>query len=588
MRFQNLRSRPYLALLICLFALIDPAAGAKIYKGTAVFTRIGVVIELAESMTKTELTNLQGKFGGTLAIKPLSDEVGAQSGEQFIFDYGPERIDGKRLLIRFTWKPLQDYRITLKWEDSSRLEARGTSPLKPAPYPIRIVELDNSLSLLANLQRPATPTTVAFSPGGERLAIASNAGHLTIINPLTGDEIWKTRISEGYAKHATFSPYGRRLYIGEQSADGFIYAYDLSGSRPALLWKYRMADDIDTSMPHNPNDVYAWVQYPGPYRITVTESDDLLVAGNHSWTRDGVGLKKAQLYRFDGETGHRKWKWPRTQILPMTISWFDHSRDGKTIALLAYKRGSTDSTQFKPGTLYIIDGETGEPRWEYTFEPLKPYFEEVTFWRGVSVSPDGDFVNVTTDDGRAFIFNTMPKQEQIKPLWETALTTPLEVSGIPIIATSGTVGGTDKLAFFVTGDTFIPYHLQKGAQQPPSAHPNGMTLFAYSWSGEKIWQWKLENMPQGLRVDAAGRYAAVSVSRRGGNIEDQLHGVSLFDSTAKGGGLAKYLYTYRTEGQLPYDTIDLSADGRFIAVIETPVVMPDETPCGKNRVHVLQ
>ena len=27
------------------------------------------------------------------------------------------------------------------------------------------------------------------------------------------------------------------------------------------------------------------------------------MAGNHSWTKDGVALKKAQLYRFDGETG---------------------------------------------------------------------------------------------------------------------------------------------------------------------------------------------------------------------------------------------------------------------------------------------
>ncbi|MCZ6675643.1 MAG: hypothetical protein O7E52_00135, partial [Candidatus Poribacteria bacterium] len=95
-------------------------------------------------------------------------------------------------------------------------------------------------------------------------------------------------------------------------------------------------------------------------------------------------------------------------------------------------------------------------------------------------------------------------------------------------------------------------------------------------------------MPQGLRIDAAGRYAAISLSKRSGNIEEQLHGVSLFDLTAKGGGLAKYLYTYRTEGQLPYDTIDISADGRFIAVIEAPIVMPDETQRGKNRVHIIQ
>ena len=72
------------------------------------------------------------------------------------------------------------------------------------------------------------------------------------------------------------------------------------------------------------------------------------------------------------------------------------------------------------------------------------------------------------------------------------------------------------------------------------------------------------------------------------NVEEQLHGVSVFDLTAKGGGLSKYLYTYRTEGQLPYDTISISADGRFIALIEMPIVMPDETVRGGNRVHIIR
>ena len=66
-----------------------------------------------------------------------------------------------------------------------------------------------------------------------------------------------------------------------------------------------------------------------------------------------------------------------------------------------------------------------------------------------------------------------------------------------------------------------------------------------------MWQWTLENMPQGLQVDGTGRYAVISVSKRGGNVEEQLHGVSVFDLTAEGGGLSKYLYTYRTEGTAP-------------------------------------
>ena len=67
----------------------------------------------------------------------------------------------------------------------------------------------------------------------------------------------------------------------------------------------------------------------------------------------------------------------------MTISWFDYSRDAKTVALLTYIRGSGETGGFRSGTLYVINGETGEAAWEHTFDPLTPYFEEVTFWRGV-------------------------------------------------------------------------------------------------------------------------------------------------------------------------------------------------------------
>ena len=572
MRNQKLRLSIFLGLLIYVF--VPTHAVAKPLKGNVIFTRGSIVIELEE-----RLKGVNQPDSPSLAIREAAEPT------EEIF---PAWIDDQRTLATYDWKPQTSYHVTLRWTDGRLFEIDTTAPLKPLPYRIRTVELEEPLSLLANLQRPATPTTIAFSPDGEQLAIGTDTGHVAIINSLTGDRIWKTRISEGYAKHAAFSPDGKRFYIGEQSPDGFIYAYDLSTTKPTLLWKYRMANDIDTSIPQNPDDVYAWVQYPGPYRISTTDAGDLLVVGNHAWTKDGVGLKKAQLYRFDGKTGTLKWKWPPDQTLPMTISWFDYSRDVKTVALLAYKRGSGDTASFKSGTLYVIDGETGETAWEYTFDPFKPYFEEVTFWRGVSVSPDGQFINVTADDGRAFIFNAAQTSEGAKSLWKTNLTAPLEVSDIPIIATNGTIDATNDFALFVTGDTFIPYHLQKGAQRPPSAHPNGMTLFAHGWSGDKVWQWTLENMPQGMQVDGMGRYAVISVSKRGRNVEEQLHGISVFDLTAEGGGLSKYLYTYRTEGQLPYDTIAISADGRFIALIETPIVMPDETVRGGNRVHIIR
>ena len=495
-----------------------------------------------------------------------------------------QQIDEKRVLFQLAWQPNQNYQFHLN--DS---EATATSPLKPEPYLIRTIELDGLLSLIENLRQPAKPTALALGHGNRpKLAVATDSGHLAVLQPLTGEILWKTRISEGYVRRMAFSPDDTQLYIGEQAADGFIYCYDLTTDKPTLRWKYRTADDIETSTPSNPDSVYAWVSYPGQSHMQTLANGDLLVAGVHSWTENNTPLKKSQLYRFGGETGDIIWKWPREGAVPKIIRWFDVSADGKTLALLTdsghnLQSSETDESDAGNGKLSVLNAEDGTEQWHMDIEPLREYFTQVTFWRGVSISPDGKFMNVTTDDGRAFIFGV----DKPEPIWQENLTTPLEVSGIPIVATSGTIGATNTAALFVTGDTYIPYHLRKGAQKPSAGHPNGMTLFAYSWHGEKIWQWKLENMPQGLRIDAKDRYAVLSVSKRAQDPNESLHGVSMFDLTVDGSGLAKYLYTYRTDGQLPYDTLAISTDGALIVVVEAPIAMSDETVRGKSRVHVL-
>ena len=494
------------------------------------------------------------------------------------------RIDANRVLFQLAWQPNQNYQFHLN--DS---EITATSPLKPEPYLIRTVELDGLLSLVENLRQPANPTALALGDGNTpKLAVATDSGHLAVLQPLTGETLWKTRISEGYVKRTAFSPDNTRLYIGEQAADGFIYCYDLTTDKPTLRWKYRTADDIETSTPSNPDSVYAWVNYPGQSHMRTLANGDLLVASVHSWTENNTPLKKSQLYRFDSETGNVIWKWPHDGAVSRIIRWFDVSADGQTLALITdsghnLQGSATDESDAGNGKLAVLNTEDGTEKWHADIEPLREYFAQVTFWRGVSMSPDGKFINLTTDDGRVFIFDV----NKSEPIWQENLATPLEVSDIPIIATTGTIGATDAAALFVTGDTYIPYHLRKGAQKPSAGHPNGMTLFAYSWSGEKIWQWKLENMPQGLRIDAKDRYAVLSVSKRAQDPNESLHGVSVFDLTAAGSGLAKYLYTYRTEGQLPYDTLAISADGGLIVVVEVPIAMSDETVRGKSRVHVL-
>ena len=562
---------------LCLFVILPISiATAEI---SVNWIRTGVMLEVQD----------KGDVVGSISVATVSNGVAHKLAEAPTVTQFNTQFNSKRILLQFPWQPNEDYQFHFR---SSDIKITATSPLKPTPYLISTVELGGLLSLMENLRQPAKPTAIALGHGKasytHKLAVATDSGHLAVLQTLSGKALWQTRISEGYVRRMAFSPDNSLLYIGEQAADGFIYCYNFAASESTLRWKYRTADDIETSTPSNPDSVYAWVSYPGPACMRTLSNGDLLVAGVHSWTQNDTPLKKSQLYRFDSETGNVIWKWPRDGATQKIIRWFDVSADGKTLALVMdsghnLQGSTTDESGAGNGKLVVLNAEDGTEEWQTNIEPLREYFSQVTFWRGVSVSPDGKFINVTTDDGRAFIFDVNTSE----PIWQSNLTTPLEVSGIPIVATSGTIGATDAAALFVTGDTYIPYHLRKGAQKPSAAHPNAMTLFAYSWTGEKTWQWQLENMPQGLRIDAKDRYAALSVSKRTQDPNESLHGVSVFDLTAEGSGLSKYLYTYRTEGQLPYDTLAISADGAFIVVVEVPITMPDETVRGKNRVHVL-
>ena len=173
------------------------------------WVRTGVVLEVQSKADVKGEINVATISNGT--THPLTESPTIQ------------RLDTNRVLLQFVWQPNQNYQFRLR-----NSEITTTSPLKPEPYLIRTVALDGLLSLMENLRQPATPSAVALGMGNvsntEKLAIATNSGHLAILQPITGETLWKTRISEGYVRRVAFSPDNTLLYVGEQAADGFITA----------------------------------------------------------------------------------------------------------------------------------------------------------------------------------------------------------------------------------------------------------------------------------------------------------------------------------------------------------------------------
>ena len=197
-----------LLALLCLFIAFPIHAFAA--EMNVVWTRTGAVLETTQNVN------------GALKIEVLSETATLPATVS--------QLNPKQILLQCAWTPNQNYRVVLTSDAGTRV-AETRTPLKPGLYPIQTIALDGMLSLMENLRRPAKPTTVAFSADRKHVAIATDAGHLAVVAALTGELAWKTRISEGYVKHVAFSNDGNRLYIGEQAADGFIYAYAISASQ---------------------------------------------------------------------------------------------------------------------------------------------------------------------------------------------------------------------------------------------------------------------------------------------------------------------------------------------------------------------
>lgn len=138
----------------------------------------------------------------------------------------------------------------------------------------------------------------------------------------------------------------------------------------------------------------------------------------------------------------------------------------------------------------------------------------------------------------------------------------------------------------MTGDTFVPYHLQTGVSRPPMAHPNGLTLFAYQWNQQLAWQWPLGNMPQGISVQ--GQFVVIATASYGessASSQEKPNAISVFDLKKTGDALDKYAYTYRVGGPIPYDQLAVSA--RWIVCVETESKSNEQLK-GKNQIHIIQ
>lgn len=461
----------------------------------------------------------------------------------------------------------------------------GTTPVNPSPWSIASIPLGDIKSEVLRGNLPDTSVAVA----GTSVAVGTFTGELvgTFLHGkyppfktalVVGGMVKTVAFPEEPPKRA-FPPDGsyqpEMVYSGEQSTRGRFHCL----AWPSLeeKWHFDISEDLGEGKLPGVENPYGIYSLPAVWQIE-TRLDGVYFVGVHSRINaDGTKTNLSRMYAYD-HAGTRRWAWPADGPAPVNMLRFDV---GAHELLIGASRSAeaTSDPQWPDRSLYFISRDTGTPTVSHQFEAL-PGFEDAPFiWQGLSVLRDSDYAAIGLSDGRAFVLEFGTRKghgvhgagdfEQID------LGTPIEVSGVQLTAPVSYALIAGETAYFHTGGSNIPPGVTDSQSTPPAPHPGANTLTAVDLETGKItWQHREETGFNGLATDALGRWLVTTTGNPTYPDQEGGYGVLVFDTVREGSGADRIVWKQPIAGA-PFFNFDISSDGFFIAVTETPVLNND-------------
>lgn len=410
---------------------------------------------------------------------------------------------------------------------------------------------------------------IKFSPDGQYLVVSSEGGKVRVIETKTNKVVYQQGLGIGFFKTIAFSADSKLLYIGESSPDGYLYCLSLpEGKR---VWQYRTAGDLQNNL--------AKESYPGINNIVLDQKGHLYFTAGRS-EKMGPSQREyiARIYALDAKTGKVLWKFPSKENLDTNSYWVDTDSQGKYVAFSTMNFNNAEKERYPGGSIYLLDGQEGKELWHHTVAPVVP-FKKTAIWYNPAVSSDGKYLGVLTSDGRGYLLDN-----QGKILWEHSISTPKEVNGIPIYATGTHAYFVNNSLLFATTNSF---DASKSKYDLPVEHPNANTVFAYDLQGNLLWKWQAKGYMERQNFTQDGKYMVCPVAKNFRTKDLAIHGVYLVDISQGQQGKVEVVKTYHPATKGPIISADISGDGKYIAGLESPVLLADGIErVGKYQLHL--
>jgi outer membrane protein assembly factor BamB len=490
-------------------------------------------------------------------------------------------------LVDFEWRGNTKYDLEVV-ADKATLAMPVYAPEKPSPVKIAEIPLEAlEREEMEYRYYASRGTEVRFSPDGKYIGVGSKGGFVYLVNVESKKIVWKHEIPEARVAKVAFAG-GGKLIAGEESRDGNIYCFDIESGK--VLWQYKTHDDFKAPCAQVTMMRGRYKYYPlQVWGLCMDKADNCYAMVRHCCERQINGKRTAMttslVYKLSLETGKPIWKFPIN-----ASAWgLNISEDGKYII--------PSMGWAKQATLFVLDGSSGRPLWEYTFKGLEKNLESFRGSTGFEarISPDSRYVvvnQVYPDHTLVFDNHESIKSGQAQLLWKKKFLKVLDVSNVPIGVSSVNLELTNRDLIFATWSTRAVGTAENNIQLP-ALHPDADTLFVYDYDGELKWKWKLGegiwNKDCLLSEDAEYMAIPIGLVPETSSANPQDMGVYVFSPKVKGGATARLNWFYHTQG-FAYKA-DISPDGKHIVVLEGPFdIDPDrmrENIVGKHRLIIL-
>ncbi|MEW6380144.1 MAG: PQQ-binding-like beta-propeller repeat protein [bacterium] len=568
-----MKNKDRLILLVAFLFLSISAPGCRRDKDARireiVFTRCGLGVSISRKISLQKVT--------------IASDNPKQSVEIPFVD---SRMDA--LLLNFAWKENRDYTLSIS-HGGGTLEKKIRAPLSPSAFLLWESPLGKAEGLTKSAGEESKYAQIndwskviyeeiAVSSDG-MIGVASFDRTIRLWDRY-GKTILNFHIPAGVGRAIAFSGDNRYLLAGEAGPDGKLYCFETSSGR--LCWSYSTARELGTTKE-------SYYSYQPNVKYLAVRRNTLFVSAQRGWkdtlkTEHGTEFfypRKSVVYAFDIPSGRKLWQFPAankdatTNLIDTAVLKLAVDEEGKTIVFSGWG-GSADGKivqQYSENSLYILDAHTGHLLFSWDLTPLGHYgFYTTSVGSSLDLSPNGRFLACTSNDGRLFLYDHQAGLKARKPvlIYEKALSAPIEISGIPLYASGGTVVAlNDGSIIAKIGTTYIaPASGQRG-RPPQVAHPQENTLYKLDPQGTPCWIWRGGGGMETLRLSAEGRYLIVGMIHDYVNQSRQNAGIYCFDLTGTNRSAEKQVWFYSVEGITL--TCDISPDAQYIGAVEGPI-----------------